>query len=147
MERIVPGRRFSELREGEELNFPCIEAREDMIATFSNLTGDHNLLHVDERFAAESRYGGRILHGMLTASLAIAPLGNETFNGTALALTEASWKFLAPVKIGDLLNMSASVASKEPRKNGEGGKVRFSIEAHNQNGKKVLEGCIAVLIR
>ncbi|MCZ7654179.1 MAG: MaoC/PaaZ C-terminal domain-containing protein [Rhodocyclaceae bacterium] len=57
---------------------------ETHIVMGAGLFGDFNRLHVDEPFAGESRYGGRIAHGYLTSSLIAASYG-MVFHGTAIA--------------------------------------------------------------
>ena len=44
------------------------------VDAFADVTGDHNPVHVDEEFAKTTRFGKRIAHGMLTASLISAVL-------------------------------------------------------------------------
>jgi len=47
------------------------------VDAFAGVTGDHNPVHVDEEFAKTTRFGRRIAHGMLTASLISAVLANK----------------------------------------------------------------------
>lgn len=145
---IVKGRNFSQLEVGSVFEFAPVEMTTALIDAFATLTGDRNLLHVDEAFAAASRFGGRIAHGMLTASLALAPLGDDTFNGTAVAMTGNRWKLLKEVRAGDVLTTRASVAAKKSRSDDprRGGKVTFSIETRNAAGDVVLEGEASVII-
>ena len=54
------------------------------ISLFAGLVGDFNPLHVNQEYAQQSRFGARILHGVVTAAIAGAPVGNY-FAGTAIA--------------------------------------------------------------
>jgi 3-hydroxybutyryl-CoA dehydratase len=141
----IKGKRYSQLTIGDVFTFAPVTVTSACIDAFARLTGDRNLLHMSEEFAQASRFSGRIAHGMLTASLALAPLGDETFNGTAVAMTVSSWKFLHAVKIGDSLATTARVREKKEGK-GSGGKVTFAITAANQEGTPVLEGEAEVII-
>lgn len=55
------------------------------IAGFGDVTGDHNPIHVDAAYAAASRYGGTIAHGLLTLSLMV-PMLREIFSITDASL-------------------------------------------------------------
>src|SRR5207247_8073170 len=48
---------------------------EDDVQRFIEITGDVNPLHVDEEFASRTQFGGRVLHGMLTASILSTMVG------------------------------------------------------------------------
>ena len=50
---------------------------DEMLRTFAALTGDSNPVHLDDAFAATTRFGRRIAHGMLAASLISAALAND----------------------------------------------------------------------
>jgi len=143
----ILGKTYSQLNVGDTFAFPPVAVTAELIDAFASLTGDHNLLHVNEEFARSTRFGGRIAHGMLTASLALAPLGDETFNGTALAMTGSAWKFRKAVRAGDQVATTAVVSAREPGKKGAGGKVTFAITACDGAGEKVLEGEAVVIIR
>ncbi len=42
------------------------------IVLFAGVSGDNNAIHINDEFAATTRFGGRIAHGFLTASVTIA---------------------------------------------------------------------------
>jgi len=78
------------------------------VHVFADVTGDHNPLHLDEEFARATRFKGRIVHGMLTASyfstaLAILP-------GPGTIYLSQSLYFRAPVRIGDTVEARVTVA-------------------------------------
>ena len=49
----------------------------EAVETFAHVTGDANPIHLDEAYAARSRYGRRIAHGMLIASYVSTLLGTK----------------------------------------------------------------------
>nr|WP_223302217.1 MaoC/PaaZ C-terminal domain-containing protein [Haladaptatus sp. R4] len=51
-----------------------LELTQERIDQFAALTGDENPLHVDEEYAEEGLFGGRVAHGALTASVVSAAL-------------------------------------------------------------------------
>ncbi|HUZ75499.1 MAG TPA: MaoC family dehydratase [Stellaceae bacterium] len=78
------------------------------VHAFADVTGDHNPLHLDDEFARATRFKGRIVHGMLTASyfsttLAILP-------GPGTIYLSQSLNFRAPVRIGDTVEARVTVA-------------------------------------
>ena len=66
------------------------------IDAFARVTGDHNPVHVDEEFAKTTRFGRRIAHGMLTASLISAVLANK-LPGEGSVYLGQRLQFRAPV--------------------------------------------------
>lgn len=105
----------------------------------ARLIGDFNPLHVDEDFARASRFGGRILHGVITSALMGAELG-MVFAGTALGYLQHDARFLAPVRIGDRLDITWTVVALEDKPRHGGGIVSCDGEALNQRGERV---CLA----
>ncbi|MFO1293951.1 MAG: MaoC/PaaZ C-terminal domain-containing protein [Rubrivivax sp.] len=102
----------------------------------ARLIGDFNPLHVDEAFAARSRYGGRILHGVITSALVGAEFG-MVYAGTAIGYLEHAARFLAPVKIGDELTITWTVTALDPKPKHGGGIVTAEAMAVNQDGVTV----------
>ncbi len=78
------------------------------IVMFAGVTGDTNPVHLDEDYAASTRFGGRIAHGMLTAGLISAVLGTKLPGPGAIYLSQ-TLRFKAPVRIGDTVVARATV--------------------------------------
>ncbi len=81
---------------------------ESDVVDFADLTGDHNPLHLDEEFAKRTRFKGRIVHGMLTASFLSTVVANMPGPGTIYL--NQSLAFRAPVRIGDTVEAHVTVA-------------------------------------
>ncbi len=110
------------------------------INAFADLTGDHNPVHVDEEFAKTTRFGRRIAHGMLTASLISAVLANK-LPGEGSIYRGQTLQFVAPVFPGDTI--TARVTVKEIR---EGTPVvKLETICMNQHDELVLRGEATVL--
>jgi 3-hydroxybutyryl-CoA dehydratase len=136
--RPVPpyrGRRFSEFAVGDRFGTD-IPVTSRHLADGADLIGDHNPLHVDPDFAAGSRFGGTILHGVLTSALMSAPFGNLVA-GTAIGYLEHNARFLAPVRAGDTLRVTWQVVGLVPKPAHGGGIVVAECEARNQHQELV----------
>ncbi len=88
----------------------------------AGLIGDYNPLHVNEAFARRSRYGTRILHGMITSAVMGGPLGMY-FHGTAIAYLEHRVRFKSPVKVGDTLATTWTITGRDDKPKHAGGVV------------------------
>ena len=99
----------------------------------AGLLGDFNPLHVDEAFARKSRFGGRILHGMMTSAIMGGPVGMH-FHGTAVAYLEHNARFLAPVRPGDTLTIEWTIDALIPKPRHGAGIVEMTGSATNQDG-------------
>ncbi len=80
---------------------------DDDVAAFARISGDENPVHLDAAFAEQTRFGRRIVHGMLAASLFSAALA--CLPGLVIYLSQ-DLRFLAPVDIGWLLYLGYSLA-------------------------------------
>lgn len=78
------------------------------IMAFAEISTDHNPVHLDEDYAQQTIFGGRIAHGMLTAALISAVIG-EQLPGHGTIYMGQSLKFLAPVRPGDVVRAEVSV--------------------------------------
>jgi len=112
------------------------------VQAFADLTGDHNPIHVDESFAQTTRFGRRIAHGMLTASLISSVLANK-LPGEGSVYLGQTLQFVAPVFPGD--EITARVTVKEIRED----KPILKLETicANQHGNIVIRGEASVFIR
>jgi len=82
---------------------------------FAEVTGDRNPIHLSEHFAAKTPFGTRIAHGLYTASLISAVLGTRLPGPGAVYISQ-TLNFRAPVKIGDTVEVTVSVAELIPEK-------------------------------
>jgi 3-hydroxybutyryl-CoA dehydratase len=112
------------------------------IDAFARVTGDHNPVHIDEEFAKTTRFGRRIAHGMLTASLISAVLANK-LPGEGSVYLGQTLKFVAPVFPGD--EITARVTVREVRED----KPILKLETIcvNQRDEVVIRGEATVLSR
>jgi 3-hydroxybutyryl-CoA dehydratase len=133
--RVLRGRAFREVALGDVFEH-AVTVTEAHLVTGAGLIGDFNPLHVDEEFARRSRFGGRILHGVLTSALMGAPLGN-LFAATAVGYLEHNCKFLAPVRIGDTLQIAWRVVDLIDKPAHRAGIVVCDGTATNQRGEVV----------
>lgn len=85
--------------EGLERSFTKTVTEADVQA-FGEVSGDFNPVHFDEAYAATTMFGGRIAHGMMTASLISAVIGEQLPGAGAIYLSQ-SLRFRAPVRVGD----------------------------------------------
>ena len=109
------------------------------IELFTDLTGDRNPLHYDERLAARSRFGGIIVQGGVTSGLLNAVVA-EDLPGPGSVFLHTDWSFKAPVRPGD--EITAEVEVLETRQDKPLTRLRTTIA--NQDGTVVLDGTALV---
>lgn len=80
------------------------------IQLFAEISTDHNPVHLDEAYAQETFFQGRIAHGMLTAGLISAVIG-EQLPGHGTVYLSQQLKFLAPVRPGDQVTAQVAVVA------------------------------------
>jgi 3-hydroxybutyryl-CoA dehydratase len=78
------------------------------IVLFAGVSTDFNAVHMDEEYARTTPFGGRIAHGMLSASLLSSVLGNQ-LPGPGVVYLSQSLRFRAPVRIGDTVHARVTV--------------------------------------
>ena len=110
------------------------------IQAFAEVTGDHNPIHLDDEFAKTTRFGRRIAHGMLSASLISAVLANKLPGEGSIYLGQ-TLEFRAPVFPGD--EVTARVTVKEIREDKP--IVKLETVCVNQRDEIVIRGEATVL--
>ncbi len=88
-----------------------VTVTEEMRTQFCDLTGDVNPLHNDEAYAQARGYQGRVVFGMLCASL-YSTLAGVYLPGEHCLLHEVDTKFKRPVFVGDTLTVKGEVVEK-----------------------------------
>ena len=109
------------------------------IEQFAEISTDHNPVHLDDAYAQDTIFEGRIAHGMLTAGLVSAVIG-EQLPGHGTIYMSQNLKFLAPVRPGDLVHAEVKVVDMVIDKR------RVKLDCRCEvNGKNVLVGEAMVL--
>jgi len=104
------------------------------VVGFARLSGDDNPLHLCDIYAADTRFGQRIAHGLYTASLISAVLGTR-LPGPGAVYRSQTLNFHGPVKIGDVVEVVVEVVELTPK----GRIVGLHCEAR-VDGRLVLDG-------
>lgn len=107
---------------------------EEDVRRFADITGDRNPIHLSEEFAAESRFGERIVHGMLTAGLISAVIGMQ-LPGPGCLYVSQTLSFRAPVRLGDEVTARAEIVEVISER-----RLRLRTTCVNQRGEVVLDG-------
>ncbi len=109
------------------------------IEKFAEISTDHNPVHLDDEYARDTIFEGRIAHGMLTAGLVSSVIG-EQLPGHGTIYMSQNLKFLAPVRPGDLVHAEVKVIDMVIDKR------RVKLDCRCEvNGKNVLVGEAMVL--
>ena len=109
------------------------------IKMFAEVSTDHNPVHLDESYANDTIFKGRIAHGMLTAGLISAVIG-EQLPGHGTVYLSQTLKFLGPVRPRDRVTAQVEVVEIDLRRR----RVKLDT-CCLVNGKKVLVGEATVL--
>jgi 3-hydroxybutyryl-CoA dehydratase len=121
----------SELFVGKSLSLSKTVIDDDTVA-FGRLSLDYNPLHFDEALARQTRFGGRIAHGMHTAALFSGVLAQLT---PWCAYLHQDLEFTAPVRSGDVVTATGTIAEITAK-----GVVEVELICRNQNEEVVVRG-------
>jgi 3-hydroxybutyryl-CoA dehydratase len=111
------------------------------VRRFAEISGDHNPVHLDMSYAAQTRFGRPIAHGMLVAGLISAVLGTELPGPGSIYLSQ-TLQFRAPVYINDRITAAVEVIAIRPDKP----IVTLKTVCTNQIEQVVLEGEAVLLV-
>jgi 3-hydroxybutyryl-CoA dehydratase len=110
------------------------------VVSFAQLSGDDNPIHLSDVYAAGTRFGQRIAHGLYTASLISAILGTRLPGPGAVYISQ-TLNFKGPVHIGDVVVVDVEVAELIEK----GRRCRLKCEAL-VDGNPVLDGEAIVMV-
>ena len=113
---------------------------DEMVVAYADLIGDHNPVHLDEAFAATTRFGRRIAHGMLVAGLISTVIATDLPGPGSVYLSQ-TLQFKAPVYLGDTITVTVKAIKVRQDKP----IVTLATTCTNQDGKTVIEGEAVVL--
>jgi len=145
MNDIVRSLYFDDFHIGQKFVSKSRTLTEADIVNFAGLSWDHNQLHTDAEYAAQTQYGKRIAHGLLGV-VAHAGLTYQLTEDSILALLEISWKFHLPIYIGDTIHIEQTVKDLRESSTGNRGILTFEKEVKNQKNKVVQTGTTTILL-
>ncbi|MYM29571.1 SDR family oxidoreductase [Duganella sp. CY15W] len=105
------------------------------VRKFVEMTGDDNPLHVDRAYAETTAFKDIVVHGMLGASFISTVIGTK-LPGTGALWVSQNMEFLLPVRLGDVLTISATVLKKHERER----LLELDTKIVNQNQQLILTG-------
>jgi acyl dehydratase len=142
------GKLYEEFTPGRAWTTPGRTITEADVIGFAGLTGDYNPLHVDEVFAANTSFGGRIAHGPMGIGIAFGLAARlDLIDGTVVALLGVQWDFHAPVRAGDTIHAAVTVQDARPTRRPDQGIVTLAFTILKQSGATVQEGTAKLLMR
>lgn len=109
------------------------------IRLFTEMTGDRNPIHYDADLARASRFAGVVVQGGVTTGLLNA-LVAEQLPGPGSVFLEVAWRFVAPVRPGDVITALATVTAARSDKP----VTTLATTITNQDDLIVLDGTAVV---
>lgn len=114
----------------------------DQVDAFAALSGDYSPLHIDADYAASTEFGGRVVHGMLLASLFSTLVGMKIPGRKALYLGQ-ELSFRHPVLVGEQVVASAKITSINPVI----GVIQLAMSIAKADGRIAVTGAGKVKLR
>lgn len=133
--------KFDEIILGTKTKF-TVQVDESMINEFARISGDHNPLHMDEKYAAKTQFGKRVCHGMLLASFFSRLVGMYMPGKNALYFSQ-TLNFQTPCFVGDKVTIEGEVVDKSQSTR----IITIKTTAYNQLEKCLVDGIAKVIVR
>lgn len=118
---------------------------QDEVNLFSDVTHDHQWIHVDEDRAAQSPFGGTVVHGYFTLAL-VSHLCKQVYEVSGLSMEmnygSNSIRYPAPLKVGTSVQATVKLLSLEAAASGH--KVISRITLTPDDGDRPV--CVAEII-
>ena len=128
-----------QLQAGQTASFSKTITEHD-VYTFAGVTGDLNPAHINEPFARQTQFHGRLAHGMLAAGLISAVIGMQ-LPGPGTIYLGQDLSFRSPVRIGDTITATVTIRSLNPERN----RAELDTVCTNQDGVQVVTGTAKVM--
>lgn len=135
----MKGLTINNLTVGQKASFSKTITETD-VYLFAGISGDINPAHLNEEYAKDTFFKGRIAHGILTGALISAVLGVQ-LPGPGTIYVSQGLKFLAPVYFGDTITATVEIKEILLEKN----KIILETYCTNQDGVKVTTGEAVVM--
>ena len=138
---------FEDLRDGDHYATGHIVITDAHIIGFAGLSGDFFDLHMDDAFAREQGFPGRVAHGLLGLAMADGLKNRSSVRIMAVASLGWTWAFKGPILVGDRIGVTVTVKAKRLTSKGDRGITTLGFAVANQDGRVVQDGETALLTR
>ncbi len=121
---------------------PWMRIDQERVNRFAEVTGDFQWIHVDPERAADSPFGGTIVHGYLTLSMLPAMIADMVrFDGMRTSINQGltRLRFMAPVPVGSRIRLRLAI--QDVRKVPVGARVTLNAVIELEGSAK--PACIA----
>jgi len=132
--------RYEQIAPGLVFETGGMTVGEAHILGFAGLTGDFFDIHMDEDYARELGYPGRVAHGLLGLALTDGLKNRAPVRFAAIVSLNWRWSFTGPILIGDRIHARITVLSKRLTKNPARGIATLGFELLNQKSEVVQKG-------
>ena len=139
---VFPGKGYNEVKVGDTFG-AAVTITDAHLVLAAGLIGDSHPLHINQQFAEQTRFGGRVLHGVFTGAI----VGGTFFAGTGIAYLEHNCRFTNPVRPGDTITTTWTITGKSDKPKHGGGLVALSGVCRNQKDEVVVEAEAKMLVR
>ena len=129
--------------QGRQLPTLRREVGQEMVTAYAQASGDHNPIHLDADFAAESQFGAIVAHGMLTLAF-VAQMMSEAFGPAWEERGTLKVRFKGPAYPGDRVTTFGHV-TRETERDGDR-LVECAVGLKNQTGDELITGSASVRI-
>ena len=136
---------FDDFYMGQKFVTKARTVTEEDVVNFAALSWDHNRLHTDAEYAAGTKYGQRIAHGLL-GMIIHSGLAYQLTEESILAFIQLTWQFKLPIYIGDTVHVEQVVKEMRESSKPDRGILTFEKEMFNQRGEVVQTGTTTILI-
>ena len=132
---------FNEIEIGDSREFK-ITITNSMIDEFAKLSGDFNPLHVDEKYAQTTKFGKRVVHGMLLASF-LSQMVGMYLPGKHALYSSQTLEFHNPCFVGNEISVTSKVIDKSQSTK----IIKIESKVSNEENKLLLYGVGRIVVR
>lgn len=131
---------FEQIRMGDRASF-TVTITEEMVEQFADLSGDRNPLHLNEAWAHQTTYQGRVVHGMLVAGF-FSRLVGMYLPGLHCVYLSQECKFARPLRP----NSTVTVVGEVTQKSSSSRTISVHTQAVDAEGRTVVDGTAVVMV-
>lgn len=113
---------------------------EDIGKQFADVSGDYNPIHLEEEIASKTRFGRKIVHGMLIGSYISGIIGNE-FPGNGSVYLKQDLSFRRPVYYNSKVKIRIEVAEVNIEKK----RLTLSTQCFDSEENMLVDGKALIL--